>query len=190
MVIYQCCIPGEKMSLFKNVFRIESTRLKHYDYSQPGEYFITICIQSHECLFGHVHKEEMRLSPIGEIARKCWEEIPYHFNNIELDEYIIMPNHIHGIIIINESQCRDVQLNVSTRISPKRGSLSVVIRTYKAAVTTICRRNNSFEFCWQRRFCEHIIRNEKELNNIRDYIINNPVKWSFDEDNPHSILGR
>jgi putative transposase len=186
MAIYQCCVPGEKMSLFKNVFRIESTRLKNYDYSQPGEYFITICIQNHECLFGEVHKEEMRLSSIGEITRKCWEEIPCHFNNIELDEYVIMPNHIHGIIIINDSQSevqsknvqrRDVQLNVSTSISPKMGSLSVAIRTYKAAVTMICRRNKLYEFCWQPRFYERIIRNEKELNDIRDYIINNSLKW-------------
>jgi REP element-mobilizing transposase RayT len=133
-----------------------------------------------------VEYEEMRLSSIGEIARKCWQEIPVHFQNIELDEFIIMPNHLHGIIIINDSR-RDVQLNVSTRISPKKGTISVVIRTYKAVVTTLCHRSGYDDFRWQSRFYEHIIRSEKDLQKIRDYIINNPAKWSEDEENLHKL---
>jgi putative transposase len=178
------------VGLFKNTFRIESTRLKEYDYSQPGGYFVTICSHNHECLFGDVQEEEMILSPIGKIARRCWEEIPHHFNNIALDAFVIMPNHMHGIIFINDkdddtknTKRRDVQLNVSTGISPKRGTLSVVIRTYKAAVTTMCRRNGYENFKWQSRFYEHIIRDERDLQNTRDYIINNPIKWFYDEEN-------
>lgn len=178
------------MTLFKNTFRIESTRLKGYDYSQPGEYFVTICTHDHECLFGTVADEEVRLSAIGEIAKNCWKEIPKHFLNVDLDEFIIMPNHIHGIIIINDNDinmqstnCRDVQLNVSTRISPRKETLSVVIRTYKATVTTLCRRNGFYEFKWQPGFYEHIIRDEKDLQNTRDYIINNPIKWLYDKEN-------
>ena len=200
------------MTLYKNTFRIESARLKEYDYSQPGEYFVTICADKHTCLFGTVIEEKVILSPIGKIAKHCWEEIQYHFDNIELDEFVIMPNHIHGIIVIKDQQCRDVQLgdmdnnpngrddqsgemdnnqngrdvqlNVSTRISPKRGTLSVVIRTYKAAVTTECQRNGWHKFRWQPRFYEHIIKNEKDFQNIREYIINNPIKWFYDNENP------
>jgi REP element-mobilizing transposase RayT len=186
------------MTLFKNKFRIESTRLKGYDYSQAGEYFVTICTDNHRCLFGAVIEEEMRSSPVGKIAKSCWEKIPKHFRNVELDEFVIMPNHVHGIIIINDNR-RDVQLNVSTdrinisskndlnastELSPKRGTLSVIIRTYKAAVTTECRRKGYNEFQWQSRFYEHIIRDEKDLQSIREYIINNPIKWFSDEENP------
>jgi putative transposase len=189
------------MALFKNTFRIESTRLKEYDYSRPGGYFVTICTHNHDRLFGDVQEEEMKLSPIGEIARKCWEDIPKHFNNIDLDAFVIMPNHLHGIIMISDkdddmnlTKRRDVQLNVSTGtlpnqinvstgISSKRGTLSVVIRTFKAAVTTVCRRNGYEKFRWQSRFYEHVLRDERDLQNTRDYIINNPIKWSYDEEN-------
>jgi hypothetical protein len=133
--------------------------LKEYDYSQPGEYFVTVCTHNHECLFGTLADEEMKLSHIGKIAKNCWEEISKHFLNIELDAFVVMPNHIHGIVIINDHG-RDVQLNVSTKeinitknelnvstgISPKRGTLSVVMRTYKAAVTTLCWHNGFNEF--------------------------------------------
>ncbi|MCX6122637.1 MAG: hypothetical protein NTX44_13590 [Ignavibacteriales bacterium] len=184
------------MTLFKNTFRIESTRLKGYDYSQPGEYFVTVNTNNHECLFGTVIEEEMRLSPVGKIAKNCWEEIPKHFHNIDLDEFVIMPNHVHGIIIINENDTtvdskfkgRDVQLNVSTGKmvwkSPKRGSLGTIIRSYKSAVSKWCHDNDFDNFEWQSRYYDHIIRGEKELQNIRDYIINNPIKWFLEKENP------
>ena len=210
------------MTLFNNKFRIESTRLKGHDYSHAGEYFVTICTNNHKCLFGAVIEEKTRSSPVGKIAKNYWEKIPKHFHNIELDEFVIMPNHVHGIIIINDN-CRNVKkdhgrdvqlnvsteginifcyknelnvstgginilpqndLNVSTEVSPKRGTLSVIIRTYKAAVTTECRRKGYNEFQWQPRFYEHIIRDEKDLQNIHDYIVNNPIKWYSDKENP------
>jgi REP element-mobilizing transposase RayT len=113
----------------------KSIRLKEYDYSQPGEYFVTICTHSHECVLGKIIHGEMRLNEIGKIVEKCWKEIPIHFPNTELDEFVVMPNHIHGIIVLRDYS-RDVQLNVPTRLSPRRWTLSVIIRTYKAAVTT------------------------------------------------------
>jgi putative transposase len=184
------------MTLFKNKYRIESTRLKGYDYSQPGEYFVTVNTKNHERLFGTVTEEEMRLSPVGEIAKNCWEEIPKHFHKVELDEFVVMPNHVHGIIIINENYAivdskykgGDVACNVSTWKmgwkSPKRGSLGSIIRSYKSAVSKWCHENNFYNFEWQPRFYDHIIRGEKELQNIRDYIINNPIKWFSDKENP------
>ena len=159
----------------------KTIRLKEYDYAQPGEYFITICTYEKEDTFGEIVADEMRLSQEGRIAQQCWRQIPSHFEDVELDEFVVMPNHIHGIIILNDHG-RDVQLNVPTRLSPKKGSLSVIIRTYKAAVTTECRRKGLYDFRWQSRFYEHIIRGNKDLNNIRDYITGNVLKWASDSE--------
>jgi REP element-mobilizing transposase RayT len=161
-------------------------RLRDYDYANPGEYFVTICTYNRECFLGDVREGEVKLTFMGEIAQQCWLDIPKHFSNVELDEYAIMPNHVHGIIIIKESG-RDVQLNVPTRLSPRKGTISVIIRTYKAAVTTICRRNGWNYFRWQTRFYDRIIRSDKELENIRDYIVNNPMRWCTDEENPINL---
>ncbi len=87
-----------KPDLYRNKYRIDSTRLKGWDYSSPGYYFITICTKDRECFFGEIIKEKMYLSEIGEIAHRYWAEIPNHFNNVVLDEFVIMPNHVHGII--------------------------------------------------------------------------------------------
>jgi putative transposase len=164
--------------------RRKNIRLKEYDYSLPGEYFVTICTKDHIHSFGEIVNEEMKLLMIGEIADRCWKELPVHFMNIELDEFVVMPNHIHGIIVIKENDYgRDVQLNVPTRLSPKKGTLSIIIRTYKAAVTTLCRRNNINGFGWQSGYFDHIIRDEKSLIRIRDYIATNPQRWWFDKEN-------
>ncbi|MGD0591483.1 MAG: transposase [Bacteroidota bacterium] len=153
------------MALYKNIYRIESARLQMYDYAQAGDYFVTLCSHHHQCVFGDVHGEEIRRNEIGKIVQRCWEEIPQHFPNVELDAFVVMPNHIHGIIVIKDHG-RDVQLNVSTgnissnvstekthaSISPRKGSLSVIIRTFRAAVTTLCRTNGYHNFRWQSRF--------------------------------------
>jgi REP element-mobilizing transposase RayT len=186
-----------------------STRLQGYDYTQTGAYFVTICTQ-HRAPFFHSQA-------IQDIAARCWLEIPDHFPLVELDEWIVMPNHIHGIIVIAEPLNADraalqrtgidpqrtgVQLNVPTVhgngqhrdhgihdvssardptnrvsvMSPNRNTLAVVVRTYKAAVTTLCRRANYNYFAWQRNYYEHIIRSEEGLNRIRQYILDNPAK--------------
>ena len=176
------------MALYKKTYRIESARLQSYDYSQAGCYFVTLCVHRHQCVFGEVHGEGMHLNEIGKIAHRCWEEIPKHFPCAELDAFVVMPNHFHGIIIIKDLG-RDVQLNVSTEkthasISPRKGSLSVIIRTFKAAVTTVCRRNGYHNFRWQSRFYDHIIHDDRDMDNVRNYIIDNALKWSTDEENP------
>jgi putative transposase len=185
------------MALYKNRYRIESARLQTYDYTQAGCYFITLCVHRHQCIFGEVQGEVVHLNEIGKIAARCWEEIPKHFPNAELDAFVVMPNHLHGIIVIKDHG-RDVQLNVSTRnisssvstektyasISPRKGSLSVIIRTFKAAVTTFCQRKGYQNFRWQSRFYEHIIRDDKDMDNVRNYIIDNPLKWATGEENP------
>ncbi len=179
-------VSTDTMTLYKNTFRIESTRLKGYDYSQPGEYFITICTHNHECIFGILAEEEMKLSHIGMIAKNCWENIPNHFHNVELDEFIVMPNHIHGIIICENNIRRDAINRVSTGGITKtnnpmlsHNSLSNIIRQYKSRVSHEIHKTQP-DFAWQPRFYEHIIRDERDLQNTRDYIVNNPIKWFYD----------
>ena len=180
---------SKTVTLYKNKYRIESIRLPNYDYSSNGYYFVTICTRKKFCYFGQISKSKMQLSQVGKIAQKHWQEIPQHFVGVHIDEYVIMPNHVHGIVIIDNPR-RDVACYVSTdnddvnptmsQLSPKPGSLSAIVRSYKSSVTRWCRQNGDDDFCWQSRFYEHIIRNQTALNNIRRYIINNPAKWSED----------
>lgn len=168
----------------------KSVRLKDYDYSTPWWYYVTICTYSHRNYFGKVINGKMILSEIGNVAKACWEDIPKHHNIVELDYYVIMPNHIHGIIIINEHD-RDVQLNIPTsnyfsKISPKKNSLSVIIRTYKAAVSTRLKKLN-INFRWQSSYYDRIVRNERELFEIRKYIEQNPLKWEIEKNIPANL---
>ena len=154
-----------------------SIRLRGYDYAQPGAYFVTICTRNKELFF---EDDGIRI-----IAERCWLAIPKHFPYVQLDAWVVMPNHVHGVLWIVR---RGVQLNAPTRgISPRRGTLSVVVRTYKAAVTTQCRRDGYGYFGWQRNYYEHIVRNEEELNRIREYIFNNPLRWHLDRENPERV---
>ncbi len=194
------------MTLYKNKYRIESSRLKHYNYAENGCYFVTICCQDKLCFFGNINAGNMQFSPVGEIADKFWLEIPQHFQDIDIDAFIIMPNHVHGIVIIDhpngrdvDPRSRDVACNVSTKdddynisrvmsdLAPKAGSLSVIIRSYKAVVTRWCRKNGYDNFGWQTRFYDHIIRDEQSLDQIREYIVNNPAKWNKDQDNSANL---
>ena len=172
-----------------------SIRLRDYDYSQPGAYFITICTLDLECLFGDVVDGRVELNGLGEIAQRCWYEIPDHFLNVKQDEFIVMPNHVHGLIMIvgatNASPLRPILDNVQQprRITPggvKSGSLGAIIGSYKSAVTRQINttHNTPGAKLWQRNYNEHIIRSEDELNRIRRYISQNPAKWEFDRDNP------
>lgn len=168
----------------------QSMRLKDYDYSTNGYYFITICTKNKIECFGKITNGKMELSEIGKIANQCWLEIPEHFPNTKLDEYIIMPNHLHGILIIendpafvgNKNFC---SLPWQTKLSR---SLSSIIRGFKIGVTKWCRNNNHKEFQWQKSFYDHIIRNEESLDNIREYIRNNPLKWEFDRNNLENLF--
>ena len=128
------------------------------------------------------------LNELGNIVEKCWVNIPDHFENVTLDEFIIMPNHVHGIIeIIGDNTVgRDVACNVSTpkhlsNISPKSGSISTIIRSYKSAVTRSIRKHHNSQFAWQPRFYDHVIRNNHALENIQNYIQKNPENWEKDQ---------
>lgn len=163
-------------------------RLKEYDYSLTGSYFVTICTKNRANWFGEIIDDNVNRNGIGNIAYRCWKELAQHFSNIIMDEFVIMPNHVHGIIIIVDQSCRDVQLNIPTKeyfskISPKSHSLGVIIRTYKAAVTTACMQSGYVDFQWQKGYYDHIIRNERSLHKIREYIRTNPERWTKDKEN-------
>ena len=182
------------MPLYKNKYRIKSTRLKDWDYSSDGYYYVTICTKNREYYFGDILDGKMILSKTGIIAEKCWCEIPDHFPFIVLDEYIIMPNHIHGIIQIKHDLNNDVGMhkNVETqdfaslrnpqngKFGPQSKNLASIIRGFKIGITKIVNKNN-IDFVWQPRYYDHIIRDEEDLNIIREYIINNPLNWDDDD---------
>ena len=142
--------------------------------------------------FVEISEGEMVPSPMGDIACTRWQDIPAHFPDAELDEFKVMPNHIHGIIILGGEFRRDVACNVSTpqtmsSISPKAGSLATVMRSYKSAVSNECHTAGFRSFAWQPRYFDHIIRNEVDLHRIRLYIRNNVLQWALDKDDPGNI---
>jgi putative transposase len=161
----------------------KTIRLKEYDYSMPGGYFITICTYDKQWLFGTIVDGEMQFSPQGLIAQRCWNDIAKHFYNIELDAFVVMPNHIHGIIILDEITVgvEYIQPLQKTFQHVIPNSIPSIIRSYKAAVSRECHKRN-LDFCWQRNHYEHIIRNDKQLNTIRRYILGNPAQWETDDE--------
>lgn len=157
-------------------------RLQEYNYSLAGYYFVTLCTYKRVEFFGHIRNGQLDLNENGVLAHKFWEEIPFHYKNVGVDEFVIMPNHIHAIIILNDNvRVGTEQCSVLTRY----GLLSKIIKSYKNIVTTHLRRSvGCYDFAWQRSFYDHIIRSEKALYIIRDYIQDNPQKWEYDMNNP------
>lgn len=168
----------------------KSPRLPEFDYSLEGGYFITIVTHNHFSIFGNVYAGEMCLNKVGLIAQECWQEIPKHFPDIVLDEFIIMPNHVHGILFINEQNVGARHASpaesspyrgrhASPLQKPKMGTLSTIIGSYKSAVTSqINHRKISLgQSVWQRSFYDRVIRDESELDILRAYIHHNIAKW-------------
>jgi putative transposase len=153
---------------FKNKYRIESARLRPWDYSSPGWYFVTVCTKQMKPYFGRIDQGFPILSELGQTAYQYWSEIPQHHHNTKIDEFIVMPNHIHGIIIIVETlHATSLPPSTMSSISPLQGSLGVIVRSYKSAVTRWARSNGLPDFAWQLCFYDHIIRNDDSLSRIR-----------------------
>ena len=155
-----------------------SIRLPWYDYSQEGWYFVTMCALGHKCLFGKFVDGQIQLYEYGRIIDKCWKWLAEQYYYVHLDKYVIMPNHLHGII----------NLNGGSRTAPtqKRKPLSRLVGAFKTISTkqiNIIRKTPGRKI-WQRNYYEHIIRNEEELNHIRKYVVENPLNWRTDEENP------
>ena len=184
------------MKFNPDVHHRRSIRLKRYDYAQTGAYFVTILVKDREHLLAEVVDGAVQLSKAGEIVDECWKEISRHFTEVECDTYMIMPNHIHGILVVGDVRARHASplqrhpLRVTARpTGPKPSSVGAIIGSFKSAAT---KRINRFRrtigfVVWQRNYYEHIIRNEDSLNKIREYIIHNPLRWEFDREN---IVGK
>ncbi len=187
--------------LFKGKYRVPSARCPNWDYSSNGAYFITICTERRILFFGSIKNKKLKLFEAGQIADRLWAEIPLHHPYIRLDAFVVMPNHVHGILIINTADQHDDKKNTSdadvklseeisndknatdfmSKISPKTGSLGAVIRSYKSACSNqINKMNPELNFKWQARFHDRIIRDDESFCRIRQYIINNPSNWIDD----------
>ena len=229
--------------LYQNKYRIKSTRLPGYDYSKNGYYFITICTKNREYFFGCIENEIVILSKIGKIINTFWKEISKKFKFVKLDEFVIMPNHIHGIVMINYDNNRgknhfnccimrrdainristdhkhnkrnehhkhnihnthntNIPINSSNLSSGNKqkggitgkynpmgkNTLGEIIRWFKGRCTfEINNKYPNLNFKWQSGFYDRIIRDNEELDRIREYIIDNPYKWDYDKDNLENI---
>ncbi len=187
------------MEKFRNKYRIPSARAVWWDYRREGAYFITICTKKRKHFFGEVMHGKMVLSHIGVIADLCWHEIPRHNPNVVLGAWQVMPDHFHGILILKTPAVVETlhaetlhaeTLHAETlhatslrppwgEISPKSGSVSVIVRSYKSAVTRHARRLG-YDCQWQERFWDRIIRDETAFNRISEYINQNPANWKGD----------
>ena len=172
-----------------------SIRLKEYDYTQPGGYFVTIVSYQRECLFGGIANEKMQLNESGHIVYECWHAIPDHFTNVELGAYVVMPNHIHGIIVINDRTDASASARRGTIYrapteqfgKPVNGSIPTIIRTSKAAVTRRIGRELNATGIWQKNYYVHVIRDHEDWDRIHRYIESNPSMWAEDNENPLNL---
>jgi putative transposase len=172
---------------FKDKYRPETARLKGWNYASTGYYFVTICEKNRSCVFGDVFDGTITLMPLGQAVMGCWLEIPEHFPFVDLDSFCIMPNHIHGIIIINSGDVVETQNLASlqgnepgNKFGPQSKNLASIVRGFKIGVTKYAHAND-IDFAWQPRYHDRIIRDEQELFAVRTYIRNNPLEWVSDE---------
>ena len=168
-----------------DVHHRRSIRIKNYDYSQSGAYFITLCIQNRECVLGEIVDRNMHLSSVGENVFVQWTNLPQRFSGLELHVFVVMPNHFHAIISINPV---GAPLAAPCCVSNKKGAASSaptlgrILRAFKSISAVEGNRllNRSNQSFWQRNYWEHVIRNEKELMTLRQYILSNPAQWELD----------
>ena len=161
----------------------KSPRLQGYDYAQPGTYFITICTHQRQHLFGEITDDMMLLNALGHLAAACWLALPLHLTALTLDAFVIMPNHMHGIVSIDSSP---TTINIQNATQNRLPSISVVVNQYKAAVTKHARKmlgTAAPNPIWQPRFHDHIVRNQPDHVRLVTYIEHNPARWQEDRFN-------
>jgi putative transposase len=186
--------------LYKNKYRIKTARHEAWDYSKDGFYFVTICTEKRKIFFGDIKNGLMVLNEVGEVVKREWLKTEEIRENVKLDEFVVMPNHIHGIIQIIQARTVETHCNASlpnekyiyqeykNNFGPQIDNLSTIIRGLKGAAKNIINSNfPMINFAWQERFNDRIIRNDIELNKIRQYIIDNPLKWDLDRNNPKNL---
>lgn len=175
--------------------RRRSIRLRGYNYAQAGAYFVTIVIRDAALSLGNIVDGEMHLNEFGVIVQSCWDDLPAHYPNVELDAFVVMPNHVHGVIVLVDDFAGDAAVGAGLRPAPttrpatelpRYYPLSEIVRAFKSFSA---RRINELRgtpgaLVWQRNYFEHIVRNEKDLARIRKYIDDNPAHWVYDDENP------
>ena len=187
-----------------NLHHRRSVRLPGHDYSQPGAYFVTICIDDRRCLCGEITSGEVVLSNVGKIVNAKWCVLPQAFPHVMLDAFVVMPNHLHGIVIITDDDGHAVHGRGLINQTPtttatanptddadtwimmknRRGTLGKIIRHFKAKTAKYIHDSGMRQFAWQRNYHEHIIRDQPSMNRFRDYIRSNPAYWAIDHENP------
>ncbi len=186
------------MKYNREIHHRRSIRLKEYDYSQAGAYFVTICTWDRECLFGDIvncrGNSRIALNKHGKVAKEYIGRIKDRFDNVYIEEYIIMPNHIHAIIFIDQSVGVIHELPPHASFAERRKHrrqmlLPQIIGWFKMNASKSINQIRGTEGrpVWQKNYYEHVVRNEKELRSIQEYIINNPLQWELDENNPVNI---
>ena len=195
-----------------------SIRLREYDYSNAGVYFVTVCIQNRECLFEEIVDGEMKLNDAGRMVESIWEKLSQHNEDVETDAFVVMPNHFHGIIMIGVGAdlrvCPEKEKiyppaaglrfyvgaglalpRIDTTIRQNQGAASSaptlgdIVRTFQSKSTIYVNRLlvRTGQRLWQSNYCEHIMRDEEELNRLREYIVKNPAQWELGEENPDRV---
>lgn len=180
------------MAFNPDVHHRHSIRLKDYDYAQHGAYFITICTRNRERLLGSVQDGQIALNDVGNIVESVWHGLPNRFPSVGLDAYVIMPNHVHGIITVGAQLIAPCPVGRNDKAGQEgvmnhAPTLGNIVRTFKAASTNVIRKSRAPAFAWQRNYHEHIIRDERSLNGIRRYIQVNPLLWLYDRENPQAV---
>lgn len=158
-----------------DVHRRRLLRLSHYDYSNVGAYFVTCCILGRRCILGDIVDDRMQLNTSGRVVADCWLAIPRHSYRVSIDEFVVMPNHLHGIVVI-EQRARH-----ASPLLMRGTTLGAIVGSFKSAVS---RQLPELKPLWQRNYYEHVIRNESSLQKIREYIVSNPKQWALDRENP------
>jgi putative transposase len=168
------------MSFDPAIHHRHAMRLKGYDYSQSGYYFVNICTRNAMCILGEIQNATIRLSPLGRIVQGCWNEIPSHYTRVRLESFQIMPNHIHAIIGIQEPG-RDAARPVPTEVNHRKGILGNIVGSFKAAATKAVHEAGHFvgRTIWQSRFYDHIIRDDVAFYFVQQYIELNPLMWEY-----------
>jgi REP element-mobilizing transposase RayT len=167
-----------------------SIRLPGFDHSQPGSYFLTICSVERKCIFGYIESGQLHEYALGQILRACWLQIPEHFPAVETDAFVIMPNHLHGILNIKKSSPANDNPRREGFSSPTFASIPTIVRAFKAGATRLAHQRGILlkGGIWQRDYFERVIRNGKEYADTFRYIAENPLRWQLDENHPAVIF--
>jgi putative transposase len=178
---------------FADKFKTSSSRLQNFNYSTPGFYFITICTLNKNNFFGKIINNHMELSKMGLIANQCLIDIPNHFKNVLLNEYVVMPNHVHILLNLEKTKFNHVETHHDASLTKRYNNyfyhriairssqaIPLIIKQFKSAVTKEINPKIIF-FAWQPRYHDHIVKDKQELIKIKNYIINNPINWQKDK---------